>query len=338
MNADDIAARFERDTAEHELTVLHDDGLYRHLRVAQPGNSEYWYDLVTWPGCLAVRGDFGDDWIFSRQRDMFEFFRRDRINPHYWAQKTERGRDSCRVYDEAAFRQRVTEAFVGAVRDSDAPRGLGRALRADVLDFDLSTEDSARKLLEDFEFEGFRFEDTWEWDFREYDPAYLWSCHAIVEGIRRYDLHRAAEAEKPTEPRVVCICGSTRFMAEMAEEAVRLTLSGCIVVGPVKTPRELWARPAGAEALKVGLDALHKAKIRMADEVFVVAPGGYIGDSTWSEIVYAEQLGKPVTYSSPEAIAEVERIKAARDELADIEAEAARLIYADPLTDTTETQ
>jgi hypothetical protein len=42
-----IAERFARETEHHELTVLHDDGLYRHLKFKQPGNSAYWFDLIT---------------------------------------------------------------------------------------------------------------------------------------------------------------------------------------------------------------------------------------------------------------------------------------------------
>jgi hypothetical protein len=196
VNGEDIAARFKRETAEHEMTVLHDEGLYRHLHFAQPGNSEYWFDLITWPGSLAVRGDMDGGRIFTRQPDMFKFFRSDggRINPCYWSTKTEGGRLSCEAYDEAVFRQVVTEHFVDAVRFGDAPRGLGKALRAEVLDWDLADEAEARRLLQDFEFKGFEFSDVWEWSFREFDPWFLWVCHSIVDGIRRYDLHCAIPA------------------------------------------------------------------------------------------------------------------------------------------------
>jgi hypothetical protein len=51
-----------------------------------------------------------------------------------------------------------------------------------------------------------------------------------------------------------------------------------------------------AEAGKERLDDLHRAKIRLADRVYVVAPGGYIGDSTRAEIAYAKRLGLPVHY------------------------------------------
>ncbi|MEU9383395.1 hypothetical protein AB0D38_21450 [Streptomyces sp. NPDC048279] len=103
-------------------------------------------------------------------------------------------------------------------------------------------------------------------------------------------------------PRIVVICGSTRFMTEMNEADLRETTAGRIVVSPgcdMKSPHGLWSDPVEAEALKVRLDDLHRAKIRLADEVLVV--GDYIGDSTRAEIGYARSLGKPVRFTHPEA-------------------------------------
>jgi hypothetical protein len=100
---------------------------------------------------------------------------------------------------------------------------------------------------------------------------------------------------------VVCICGSTRFMAAMTEAELRETAAGRIVVKPgcnMKEPHALWADPAEAEALKARLDDLHRAKIRLADVVLVV--GDYVGDSTRNEIAYARSLGKPVRFTHPD--------------------------------------
>ncbi|MEV5952669.1 hypothetical protein AB0M11_02620 [Streptomyces sp. NPDC051987] len=102
-------------------------------------------------------------------------------------------------------------------------------------------------------------------------------------------------------PRIVVICGSTRFMTEMTEADLRETKAGKIVVKPswdMKSPHELWVSPVEADALKVRLGDLHRAKIRLADEVLVV--GDYIGDSTRAEIAYARSLGKPVRFTHPE--------------------------------------
>ena len=102
-------------------------------------------------------------------------------------------------------------------------------------------------------------------------------------------------------PRIVAICGSTRFMAQMVEADVRETKAGRIVVKPgcdLKSPHELWSDPVEAEALKIQLDELHRSKILLADEVLVV--GDYIGDSTRAEIAYARSLGRPVRFTHPE--------------------------------------
>ncbi|MFF9199052.1 hypothetical protein ACF09L_27995 [Streptomyces sp. NPDC014779] len=113
---------------------------------------------------------------------------------------------------------------------------------------------------------------------------------------------RLADAKRELHlPRIVVICGSTRFMAEMTEADLRETTAGKIVVKPgcdLKSPHALWSDPAGAEALKARLDELHRAKIRLADEALVV--GDYIGDSTRAEIAYARSLGKPVRFAHPE--------------------------------------
>lgn len=101
-----------------------------------------------------------------------------------------------------------------------------------------------------------------------------------------------------TRPLVVCLCGSTSFMAEMAEANLQLTASGCIVLAPgcdLKQPHPLWDNDIKLAELKSRLDALHRAKIDLADEVVIVSDHtGYVGASTQAEIAYAEQLGKPV--------------------------------------------
>lgn len=113
---------------------------------------------------------------------------------------------------------------------------------------------------------------------------------------------KLAEAKKLLSlPCIVVICGSTRFMSAMNEADLRETEDGKIVVKPgfdEKSPHRLRSDPVQAEALKVRLDDLHRAKIRLADEVLVV--GDYIGDSTRAEIAYARSLGKLVRFTHPE--------------------------------------
>lgn len=113
--------------------------------------------------------------------------------------------------------------------------------------------------------------------------------------------HRLSAAKRELGlPVIVALCGSTRFMTQMNEAELRETFAGRIVVKPacdLKNPHPLWADPTRAERLKADLGELHRAKIRLADEVLVV--GDHVGDSTRSEIRYARTLGKPVRFTHP---------------------------------------
>ncbi|MEU9706170.1 hypothetical protein [Streptomyces sp. NPDC047981] len=113
---------------------------------------------------------------------------------------------------------------------------------------------------------------------------------------------KLADAKKLLNlPHIVVICGSTRFMTEMHDADLWETKAGKIVVKPgidIKSTHDLWSDPVEAKALKARLDDLHRAKIRLADEVLVV--GDYIGDSTRAEIAYAWSLGKTVRFTHPE--------------------------------------
>lgn len=107
---------------------------------------------------------------------------------------------------------------------------------------------------------------------------------------------------------IVCVCGSTRFRDEIATARAKLTLSGEIVVGPEVLVR---SDPAYVDLhdsdQKVMLDELHLRKIDLAQYVYVVNPGGYIGDSTRREIEYALRNGKPVQYLDAPADVEIRR-------------------------------
>lgn len=191
-----IAQRFARATADHEMTVLHDDGLYRHIRFRGPRNEIAWFDLITVPGALFFQGD-GQSFTFRRIEDMFQFFRGPvgHINPSYWAEKLTSCDAKVMKYDQELFEARVKEMFVEAARDGGVPAGTGKALREQVLDGDIYYESEARRLLNDFEHKGFRFSDTWELSFEDYDWWYLWACHAIVWGIAKYDSRDTAWAQ-----------------------------------------------------------------------------------------------------------------------------------------------
>jgi len=99
---------------------------------------------------------------------------------------------------------------------------------------------------------------------------------------------------------VVTLCGSTRFKDEFMEAQKRLTLEGNIVISVGlfghSGDQEVWENMDEGTLTKTKemLDDMHKRKIDMADSIFVINVGGYIGDSTRSEIEYAKAHGKEV--------------------------------------------
>ncbi|MCI5825218.1 MAG: hypothetical protein MR006_00940 [Arcanobacterium sp.] len=99
----------------------------------------------------------------------------------------------------------------------------------------------------------------------------------------------------PSTYPVITLCGSTRFKDAFIEAQKRLTLAGYIVIS-VGLFGHSGDSEVSADGVKAMLDDMHKRKIDMADEIFVINVGGYIGSSTKSEIEYAEAHGKPVRY------------------------------------------
>ena len=98
--------------------------------------------------------------------------------------------------------------------------------------------------------------------------------------------------------KIVTLCGSTRFKEQFLEAQKRLTLEGSIVISV-----GLFGHSGDDDVWKPGvkemLDDMHLRKIDLADEIFVINVGGYIGESTKREIAYAEKIGKTVNYLEP---------------------------------------
>ena len=101
---------------------------------------------------------------------------------------------------------------------------------------------------------------------------------------------------------VITLCGSTRFKDEFMEAQKRLTLEGNIVISVGlfghSGDREVWENMDEGTLTKTKemLDDMHKRKIDMADSIYVINVGGYIGESTKSEIEYAKAHGKTIEY------------------------------------------
>jgi len=106
------------------------------------------------------------------------------------------------------------------------------------------------------------------------------------------------------QPRIICLCGSTRFIELFAIKTWELEREGNIVLGCTLLPMWYCQVPdhfGEATGTKEQCDELHLRKIDLADEVLVLNVDGYIGSSTKREIEYATATGKPVRYLSDAA-------------------------------------
>ena len=94
--------------------------------------------------------------------------------------------------------------------------------------------------------------------------------------------------------KVITICGSLSFAKEMTDKAYALELAGNCVLLPIISGRKN-AEGFSAQELEA-LAKAHEKKIDLADEVYIMNVGGYIGESTKRELAYAMKLGKKISY------------------------------------------
>lgn len=193
----DLLSNFNTHTAEHVMTVLRDDGLYRHLRFGKPGTGMYQFDLVTWPGYLAITGDIGT-YTFSRLPDMFDFFT-GYINHGYWAEKLKNGvggprEEGVREHDCDAFIAWLLGDFWEYSRDLDprTTRIWWESIRREVLDdfTDLTSKRSCLDALDLVEAPSGHYQDDWECDWTRYVVQFELCLAGIVTGIRTYRAYK----------------------------------------------------------------------------------------------------------------------------------------------------
>jgi len=106
---------------------------------------------------------------------------------------------------------------------------------------------------------------------------------------------------KPTKPKIICLCGSTRFKNIFVQAQLEETLRGNIVLTigcDMRSDTELFSKMSFNEfaETKWQLDQLHFRKIELADEILILNVGGYIGLSTCDEYWYAVALGKDIRF------------------------------------------
>lgn len=186
------------EVTEHQLEVLHSDGLYRHLRFAKPGTGMWSFELITWPGYLTIVGDIGAGYTFARVPDMLTFFDTGQpgghINASYWSEKLTRGAHPVLRYSEDKFTEHVhakTNELAKRLKKKAQVAELRSAVEDEILSCAWNEEDAARA-LEVFVFADRYLDEHVEPEsFVDYDHHFLIALHAILWGAKKYHAHLA---------------------------------------------------------------------------------------------------------------------------------------------------
>lgn len=224
LDQQEVKERFLKDTKNHTMEILKDDGLYRHLKFTNGGSQCYRFDIHTWPGFLCICQDMGT-YVFSRTPDMFEFFIMDDndfnkkhvINPGYWGEKLQatngRGDSGYMEYSQDTFEANVKheyDNFCESYADDDDedvteayPEGtqsrkqqledLWESIEDEVIsnshDGNIRAYDAAMSFnwtSDDGEL-SFDMQDFWDYSCNDYTFHYIWILYAIVWGIGEYN-------------------------------------------------------------------------------------------------------------------------------------------------------
>lgn len=199
---------FLRDVANHKLTILRNDGLYRHFRMSN-GSSFYQYDVITFPGHLIFTGDLGT-FVYARIDDMFQFFRGRHLASHidlrYLAEKciAEDKPDGVRRFaDEDEFIA-IARDIVAELLDTDDDFD-----QEQIVDAMARIGDHARlRETHDERFRGFcdtcrgralsDDPEAYYGRFELYTGRFVIAAFAIPWGIEQFDA-----ATKPSEPHII---------------------------------------------------------------------------------------------------------------------------------------
>jgi len=184
---------FLDDIKNHEMKIIHDEGVYRHIRFKDPEDSCYWFDITTFPGHLTISGDMGC-YVFSRTQDMFNFFglskddfnyKKDatlQINVGYWHEKLQAvsTTDSLKSYDEDYAKQIIREYF------EDHPEIAERFIESEIDMGEVWSTESFYAACQRFDEDGHQIDCC---DLREpeiYNYRSIWVLYAIAWAIKKY--------------------------------------------------------------------------------------------------------------------------------------------------------
>jgi len=128
--------------------------------------------------------------------------------------------------------------------------------------------------------------------------TFWWNCTQCMKDKRIDASNREFEKRTKPFPKIVCLCGSTRFIENFNYWRKKLTIEGNIVLSiEIVTTQTTQEDPQNTNRrMKMMLDELHLRKIDLADEVMILNVGGYMGESTKKELEYAKEHGKTIRY------------------------------------------
>lgn len=208
-------ASFLKEVAGHVMKVHGNNGLYRHVFFKSENSSRYWFEIVTWPGVLVIRGDLGS-FMFTRIEDMVAFFNADNFgspptktpNFGYWAEKCiAQDKDGIYEFSQELFQRNATEALQNAILSSRTEISKSNKkecltqFQSAILDVDFRNEYEARDAINDFEFdvgdETIQISDFYEYDNQGYTYSYTWCCYAIAWACSKIKAFEAGWTDNP---------------------------------------------------------------------------------------------------------------------------------------------
>lgn len=187
--------KFLKDVQNHEMTIVLDQGLHRHIRFQVKNSITMHFDLVTWPGYLCISGDMGT-YVFQRIPDMFQFFTGEDINPHYWSEKVQAEDKQCKIvdFDQNKFKTEIMERL-DEISDWEEWTWDFKEEVIEEIELLFQHYDGAGDLLKymlhEFEYEDFQFGSEDIPDGKTLSYHFVWCCRAIQWGIQKYQNSKA---------------------------------------------------------------------------------------------------------------------------------------------------
>lgn len=93
---------------------------------------------------------------------------------------------------------------------------------------------------------------------------------------------------------IITLCGSSKFKDEYLDVEKKLVEEGHAVLMP-----NLFHHADNIDLTveqRIQLDNIHKQKINLSDAIFVINKDKYIGESTYSEIDWAQRMKKEIYF------------------------------------------